>query len=39
MRQPALIARARASASPSAKGSPRQEMHDPISHHMIGIRN
>jgi hypothetical protein len=39
MRQPALIARARASASPSAAGSVRQETHDPISHHMTGIRN
>ena len=39
MRQPAVIARARASASPSAAGSEFQEMQEPISHHMIGIRS
>ena len=39
MRQPAAIARARLSASPSAVGSACQEMHEPISHHMIGIRS
>ena len=39
MRQPAAIARARVSASPSAAGSACQETHEPISHHMIGIRS
>jgi len=39
MRQPAAIARARVSASPSAAGSACQEMHEPISHHMTGIRS
>ena len=39
MRQPAPIARARVSASPSAAGWAYQEMHEPISHHMIGIRS
>ena len=39
MRQPARIARARASPSPSAPGSECQEMQEPISHHMIGIRS
>src|SRR5580693_2293580 len=39
IRQPAPIARARESASPSAAGSVYQEMHEPISHHMIGIRS
>ena len=39
MRQPSLIARARVSASPSAAGSACQEMHEPISHHMTGIRS
>jgi hypothetical protein len=39
MRQPASIARARVSASPSAAGSACQEMHEPISHHMTGIRS
>jgi len=36
-RQPAAMTRARMSASPSAAGSVCQEMHEPISHHMIGI--
>ena len=39
MRQPARIARARASPSPSAPGSECQEMQEPLSHHMIGIRS
>ena len=39
MRQPARIARERASPSPSAPGSECQEMQEPISHHMIGIRS
>ena len=39
MRQPALIARARVSASPSAAGSAWKEMHEPISHHMTGTRS
>ena len=39
MHQPASIARARASPKPSAAGSACQEMQEPISHHMIGIRN
>jgi len=39
MRQPASIARARASASPSAAGSAYREMHELISHHMTGIRS
>ena len=39
MRQPAAMARARVSASPSAAGSACQEMQEPISHHMIGIRS
>ena len=39
MRQPASIARARASPKPSAAGSAYQEMQEPISHHMIGIRS
>jgi len=33
MRQPAPIARARVSASPSASRSEYQEIHEPISHH------
>ena len=39
MRQPARIARARASPSPSAAGSENQEMQEPSSHHMMGIRS
>ena len=39
MRQPAAIARARVSASPRAAGSACQETHEPISHHMTGIRS
>ena len=39
MRQPAPIARARVPASPSAAVSACQEMHEPIWHHMTGIRS
>ncbi len=39
IRQPAWMARARLSASPSADGSACHEMQEPISHHMIGIRS
>ena len=39
IRQPALIARARLSASPSAERSACHEMQEPISHHVVGIRS
>jgi len=39
IRQPALIARARLSASPSAARSACHEMQEPISHHAVGIRS
>jgi len=39
IRQPALIARARLSASPSAARSACHEMQEPISHHVVGIRS
>jgi hypothetical protein len=38
-RQPAEIARARASASPSAAGSAWRPMQEPISHHAAGSRS